>query len=242
MSQNIIFYERKYSIRIISATLIVTIVAIRFSDIFFNASGKSSLNDIQIIAPAAKPSPNGRESGKWVTIQKAGSAISGWGKLVKILRNAAFHGETHFGIIVRQIASHSGIFWIAMIRDTKIPNVIDGQNDTPIATPSQNEWANITPTINKTFFAFAHLRPENFKSSYWSKNLADKIIKTSHHKIPQKTPRMLYFIHCSIIPKLATIISAPAIALPIETNLCENVFWKIKGIAPNQLAADVSKA
>jgi hypothetical protein len=103
------------------------------------ASGSNSLNDIQIIAPAANHNHIGNASGIVETTQNAGIAINGCGRLEKILHNHAFRQETHLGTIVREIASHSGIFWIIIMSATKIPNSREGPNETPIAIHSANE-------------------------------------------------------------------------------------------------------
>ena len=54
-----------------------------------SASGRSSDATIQSIAPAAKPSPTGSSCSKASTKRKAGTAISGWGRLEKTLHAAA---------------------------------------------------------------------------------------------------------------------------------------------------------
>jgi hypothetical protein len=122
-----------------NAMLVVAIVAIYSLGVSFIASGKSSLNDIQSIAHAAKPSP--REMSGWnvATNKNAGTAISGCGNEEKMDRNTAFRGEIHFGTITDASASHSGIFWIAITNATISPNFRLGQKANHIAIPSVPE-------------------------------------------------------------------------------------------------------
>ena len=47
-------------------------------------------NTIQIMAPAASPSPSGSNGSKKLTSTNAGTAISGCGRLVKMLQSEAF--------------------------------------------------------------------------------------------------------------------------------------------------------
>ena len=74
-----------------------------------SASGISSANTIQIIAPAASPKPKGSRGAKNRTKRYAGMAISGCGKLVKILQPAALRTEIPLGIRTKLIARPSGI-------------------------------------------------------------------------------------------------------------------------------------
>ena len=53
------------------------------------ASGTNCRTTIQSIAPAAKPSPTGSTARKKSTKTNAGTAISGWGRLEKMLQAAA---------------------------------------------------------------------------------------------------------------------------------------------------------
>jgi len=54
------------------------------------ASGKTSAPIIQIIAPAANPSPNGSNFLMGACEEKAGTAINGWGRLEKMLQKHCF--------------------------------------------------------------------------------------------------------------------------------------------------------
>lgn len=94
---------------IIKATEIVTVVATVDVLLSSKASGMSSAKTIQIMAPPANPSPMGRYSRKISTNRKAGTAISGWGKLEKMLHHMALSGDAPRGISTRLIASPSGI-------------------------------------------------------------------------------------------------------------------------------------
>jgi len=103
-----------YCRRIIPITPAVASVATDCLEAHASASGSSSANDIQIIAPAANHSPIGITEENFSTNKNAGTAIKGCGRLVKILHSPAFHRDTPRGTITELIASPSGIFWIAI--------------------------------------------------------------------------------------------------------------------------------
>src|SRR5215203_89343 len=65
----------------IAATESVTTTATRLPEVSSRASGTSSENTIQTIAPPANPRPTGRNGWKASTKRKAGTAIRGWGTL-----------------------------------------------------------------------------------------------------------------------------------------------------------------
>ena len=114
-------------------------VAICSLGVFSIASGRSSLNDIQSIAPAANPNPRGNNGWNADTNKNAGTAINGWGREEKIDHQTAFHGLIPLGTMTDAIASHSGIFWIPITSATKSHNFQLGPNANPIAIPSVPE-------------------------------------------------------------------------------------------------------
>src|SRR5215208_4696139 len=68
------------------------------------------------MAPAAKPNPQGRSGRKTSTKKNAGTAIRGWGRLEKMLQNAARTQPTPRGTSTRLMASPSGMLWTARAR------------------------------------------------------------------------------------------------------------------------------
>src|SRR5215204_4742351 len=117
------------------------------------ASGTSSEKTIQIMAPAAKPNPQGSSGRKTSTKKYAGTAIRGWGRLEKMLQNAARTQPTPRGTSTRLMASPSGILWTARARLMNRPRAWPPPKDTPIATPSVNECSVMTPTMSSALRA-----------------------------------------------------------------------------------------
>ena len=73
------------------------------------ASGRRSASTSHIIAPAAKPRPSGRNAANSSTNRKAGTAMSGWGRLEKMLHAAALRTEAPRETRTRLIARPSGM-------------------------------------------------------------------------------------------------------------------------------------
>gem|GEM_PF-5932585 len=55
-------------------------------------------------------------------------------------QRTAFHGLTHLGTITDPIASHSGMFWIAITSATRSHSFQLGPKANHIAIPSVAEW------------------------------------------------------------------------------------------------------
>ncbi len=85
------------------------------------ASGTSSVSESQTIAPAAKPSPTGRNDRTCSTNRNAGTATSGCGRLEKTLHQAAVRTRAPRGTSTRLIARPSGMLWMAIATVTKMP-------------------------------------------------------------------------------------------------------------------------
>ena len=79
----------------------VTTTATRLLEASSRASGTSSEKTIQIMAPAAKPSPYGTSSLNTSTKRKAGTANKGCGRLEKMLHSAARTHPTPPGLLFR---------------------------------------------------------------------------------------------------------------------------------------------
>lgn len=73
------------------------------------ASGKSSENTIQIIAPAANPKPTGKSGANTATNKNAGTAISGCGRLDTTLYIPARHTATPLGISTSAVATQQAV-------------------------------------------------------------------------------------------------------------------------------------
>jgi hypothetical protein len=87
----------------------VTTIATRLPDSSSRASGMSSEKTIQIMAPAANPSPYGNNGLKVSTNTKAGTAINGCGRLENTLQKAARLHATPRGTSTRLMARPSGM-------------------------------------------------------------------------------------------------------------------------------------
>src|ERR671910_2807326 len=86
----------------------VMMIATRLADASSRASGISSENTIQIMAPAANPSPKGNKGLNVSTNMKAGTAIRGCGRLEKTLQRAALLHLTALGTSTWLMARTSG--------------------------------------------------------------------------------------------------------------------------------------
>ena len=115
----------------------VTAIPTASPEALSRASSMASEKTIQIIAPAAIPRPTGRSGSNAFTKMNAGTAINGWGRLVKMLHREAFQTGVPRGISTRQMASPSGMFAIAVVMKT--PNSAVSAKETPTPMPSANE-------------------------------------------------------------------------------------------------------
>ena len=89
-----------------------------------SASGSSSAAAIQIIAPAAKPRPTGSSASNCSTNRYAGTAMSGWGRLEKMLHAAAERTRVPRGTSTRLIAKPSGMLCTAIASAISRPNAV----------------------------------------------------------------------------------------------------------------------
>ena len=144
----------------------------------------SSRPTIHSIAPAAKPSPTGRNGRKTCTNRKAGRAISGCGRLDTMLHPPACHTDTSRGTSTRLIASPSGMLWTAIAIVMNNPSVSPSPYDTPTPTPSLNECAVIIPTTMRACIASAPRRRPTAKSVCPPRKYRLRAMPT----IPAKTP------------------------------------------------------
>lgn len=235
-------YPKACSINTIHAILIVAIVAIVSLGVFSMASGNNSENDIQIIAPAANHNHQGNNGSNTETKINAGTAMSGCGSDENIARPTAFRGLTPLGIMTDAIASHSGIFCIAITPATRSHSVQLGPNANHIAIPSV-PLCMVMIAMNKSICAadFPDILPKLILSSLsWTNFLAHMMI-TIPIKIPRNTHQTLWSTHSLIIPKLAAIINPAAIALAIPISLGEMFLMKKKGITHNPQASAVHR-
>ncbi len=108
------------------------------------ASGRSSLSDIQSMAPAANQRPYGRSISDILTNRNAGTATIGWGREETIDHQKALVGDTPLGTIIEAMARPSGIFCIAITSTINSPKLQLGQKAKPIAIPSTHECTVIT--------------------------------------------------------------------------------------------------
>ncbi len=171
--------------------LTVAIVAMISLGVSLMASGRSSLNDIHNMAPAANHNPQGRSGWNADTNKNAGTATSGWGSEEKIDRRTAFHGLTHLGTMTDQIASHSGMFWIAITSATSNHNFQLGPKANHMAIPSVPEC---TVIIARNIMSCHAVLPVVLPkvrcfSCWWTKCLAHitipiptRIPQTTHHR------------------------------------------------------------
>ncbi len=155
----------------------------------WNASGRSSANDIHNIAPAANHKPTGKNGANQLTNKNAGIAISGCGKEENILRKPAFHRFIPLGTIVADIANHSGILCNASAIAINIPNAMLGPKETHIATHSENECKVMTHNIKRAFLASTHVSISIDKLSYFESFFSDRRIKNNHANVHTATHR-----------------------------------------------------
>jgi hypothetical protein len=207
---------------------------------FSNDSGKSSLIDIQIMAHHANQRLHGKNGVNFVTNKNAGTAISGCGKLEKVLRNAALRRLTQRQTITKLIANHSGTFCIAIARVINIQKFTDGQYAAQRAIHSVKECAVITHIISNNLRASIHFVVSNFTCSYLLKKISDKYITITHNTTQPKVDQDQYSNHWNIIPKLAPIINQAAIACAQLLIRAGIFFVKINGNAPSQQAIAVA--
>ena len=219
----------------------VTTVAIYSLGVSWIASGRSSENDIHSIAPAANHKPQGSNGSKRDTKINAGTAIIGWGSDEKIARPTAFRGLTPLGTMTEAIASHSGIFWIAITHATSSHSFRLGQKANHIAIPSVPLCTVIIARKSNICAADFHdMFQKLMFSSLSCTNFLARMMMMIPTNMPRNTRHTLYSIPALIIPKLAAIMSHAAIDFAIPTPLGEILRMKKNGITHSPQANDVA--
>ena len=131
------------------------------------------------------PRPRSNSGVNSATKTNAGTAISGWGTLEKMLQSAARPTPTPRGTRTRLMASPSGMLWTARARAINSPSDSLPPKETPIATPSVKEWIVITPTTSTALRASSApmLAKTAGCSSCWITRLVTTIKRS-----PSRTP------------------------------------------------------
>src|SRR3972149_5270209 len=87
----------------------VTATPTALEEAFLLASGVSSANPLQTMAPAAMPNPTGRKGSNASTTRNDGTAMIGCGRLVKMLQRAACQTGVPRGAQNRPVGGPPGV-------------------------------------------------------------------------------------------------------------------------------------
>mmetsp|Transcript_12381 Transcript_12381/g.29675 ORF Transcript_12381/g.29675 Transcript_12381/m.29675 type:complete len:208 (+) Transcript_12381:395-1018(+) len=149
------------------ATVVIAVVRI---DSSLMASAMSSKHVTQIMLPAANPSPTERQKTKLRANMKTGTAINGWGMLVKMDQRTVENLDTPRGISTNATASPSGTLCIASDNVMNAPRSAPSLpvNATPMPRPSVKECSVMTATMRKTLRRSCPVRSPNLRSSCFS--------------------------------------------------------------------------